>query len=133
MKAITCPQCGALVKTVSPKDKFAACDYCKAKISLPDDRQDIAENPEKAVKNEELTPYRQYQENYRKSRERADQYDAPYTYPQTDENKPVFRLILGFAAIMLIIIIISANSKGCLSRPLGDDANTPSKTTNRQK
>lgn len=38
MKAITCSQCGALVKEISLKDKFAFCDYCGAKIRLEENK-----------------------------------------------------------------------------------------------
>ena len=34
MKAITCPQCGALLEDVSLKENIARCDYCRAKILI---------------------------------------------------------------------------------------------------
>lgn len=35
MKAITCPQCGALIKEVSNRQAITECDYCEAKVLLP--------------------------------------------------------------------------------------------------
>jgi DNA-directed RNA polymerase subunit RPC12/RpoP len=37
MKAITCPQCGSLIKTVLLPQVLVECDYCGAKIT-PDER-----------------------------------------------------------------------------------------------
>ncbi len=34
MKAITCSQCGALIKRVRIRDKYAECDYCHATIPV---------------------------------------------------------------------------------------------------
>jgi DNA-directed RNA polymerase subunit RPC12/RpoP len=34
MKAITCSQCGALIKRIRERDKFAECEYCHAKIPI---------------------------------------------------------------------------------------------------
>lgn len=34
MKAITCSQCGALIKQIRERDKFAECEYCLAKIPI---------------------------------------------------------------------------------------------------
>lgn len=131
MKAIACPQCGALIKTVSNKEKFAVCEYCAAKIILPLEPESRVETP----KEPELTPYQQYQDNYRKTRERAAQYDAPYTYPQKDNDKAVLVPLLLIFLVVGIVVFISANSKSCLSRPLADDddAKIPFKTANSPK
>lgn len=47
MKAITCSQCGALIKRISLKDKFAFCDYCGAKILIGENKERIVEIIEK--------------------------------------------------------------------------------------
>lgn len=54
MKAITCPQCGALVKKISLRDKFVPCDYCGAKILFEENKERIIEIPDKTE--EQLTP-----------------------------------------------------------------------------
>ena len=112
MKAITCPQCGALVKTISPKDKFALCDYCEAKILVPENRDRIVELPDE----EKLTPWEQHQENYRKVRERAARYDAPYTNPLPEDRSYVMPLVLGGIALFLIVAF-AVSSDRCGSRP----------------
>lgn len=47
MKAITCSQCGALIKRISLTDKFAHCDYCGAKILIEENKEQIIEIREK--------------------------------------------------------------------------------------
>ncbi|MGB7068435.1 MAG: hypothetical protein WBD22_02990 [Pyrinomonadaceae bacterium] len=37
MKTFTCTQCGALIEQISLKDRWARCDYCGARILLPED------------------------------------------------------------------------------------------------
>ena len=37
MKAITCPQCGALIKEVSKHQAITECSYCEAKVLMPHD------------------------------------------------------------------------------------------------
>ena len=32
MKAITCPQCGSLIRNILPRQPIADCDYCGAKV-----------------------------------------------------------------------------------------------------
>jgi len=49
MKAITCTQCGALIKRISLREKFAFCDYCGAKILLEENKEKIVEIPEKKI------------------------------------------------------------------------------------
>ena len=124
MKAIACPQCGALIKTVSLKDNFAHCDYCEAKILLPNDKKLLIEIPdeESAKKDDkpQLTPYEQQQENYRKAKERASMYDAPYTYPQAEKNFASFVPFLIVFGGIILFTFIGANSKSCLSRPLAE-------------
>jgi hypothetical protein len=39
MKAITCPQCGAIIKRVLFDESFAVCDFCEAKIVLPKNKE----------------------------------------------------------------------------------------------
>lgn len=135
MKAITCPQCGALVKKIPLKDKFANCDYCSAKILLPDDKKLLIEIPDEegAKEKPELTPYEQHLENTRKARERVRSYDEPYMYPQTDEKSEwrVFLFVIaGFGAFFIIFF----NSKGCLSRPFADrEEKAPVKTLTSPK
>lgn len=132
MKAIACPQCGALVKTVSPGDKLESCDYCKAKIILTEDRERPVNDSERDENNNALPPYEQFQENYRKVLERAKKYDAPYTYPQK-ERDPVWILFVLVVIGILLITITGANSKSCLSRPLGTEEKTPPKILNSPK
>lgn len=127
MKAIACPQCGALLKTILLKDKFAFCDYCEAKILLPNSQFGKIEIP---AKNDakQLTPWEQHQENYRKVQERVNQYDAPNLSPLPEDRSPVMVLFLGFS-LVIIFVVIAVNSDSCLSRPLAVKEKTPPKIT----
>lgn len=49
MKAITCTQCGALIKRISLREEFALCDYCGAKILLEENKEKIVEIPDRKV------------------------------------------------------------------------------------
>ena len=118
MKAITCPQCGALVREFSLKEKFAQCDYCEAKILLEENRDRIVEIPDQP------TPYEQHQENYRKLNQRVKQYDAPYTYPQDTEppgrNLVSVLVVFGLVAVFGVIVFslfIGSLSKSPTPRP----------------
>lgn len=51
MKAITCSQCGALIKQIRKRDKFAQCEYCHAAIPILKDK--IFEISEKKAKEQE--------------------------------------------------------------------------------
>lgn len=103
MKAMTCPQCGALIRKISLKDKFAECEYCDARILLADNRDKIVEMPDKTPAIPPPTPWEQYRENYRKINERANQYNAPYTYPQ----KPQSSFIPGVIVFLVIFLFVA--------------------------
>src|SRR5688500_17527652 len=53
MKAITCSQCGALIKGISAKKEFADCQYCGAEISILIEK--IFEVPDKPPKLPQFT------------------------------------------------------------------------------
>lgn len=74
---MTCPQCGALIKKISLKEKYADCDYCEAKILLEANKDKIVEIPE-----QKSSAWDQYRENYRKINERTRQLNEPYMSPQ---------------------------------------------------
>ncbi len=123
MKAVTCPQCGALVKRISLKDKFAVCDYCGAKILLEDNRDKIVEIPDKKenVSEKQLTPWEQYRENHRKIEEKVKEnawrdYDLPEDYQPPQTRLFIFWLIFGAIGITVLIIFI-ANLESEDSKP----------------
>jgi hypothetical protein len=41
MKTFNCTQCGASVRRLSLKDRWAHCDYCKAKFLLPEEKRPV--------------------------------------------------------------------------------------------
>lgn len=102
MKAMTCPQCGALIRKISLKDKFAECEYCEARILLADNHDKIVEMPDKTPATPPPTPWEQYRENYRQINERAKQYDAPYTYPQKRQSSSLTTAIVFLVLILFV-------------------------------
>src|SRR5215204_4853600 len=46
MKAITCPQCGALIKEVSERQTITECTYCEAKVLIPRNEKYFLETDE---------------------------------------------------------------------------------------
>ncbi len=100
MKAMTCPQCGALIKKISLKEEFAVCDYCEAKILLSENKDKIVEISEK-----KLSAWEQYRENHRKIKERVRQYNEPYMNPQEpDLSSSWFVTVIVFGCIFFIVI-----------------------------
>lgn len=128
MKAVTCPQCGALVKEILLKEKFAVCDYCGAKIILSENRDRIVEiSDQKSEDKKQLTPWEQHRENYRKVNERAARYNEPHHYlqnnwpfdaPSSDSEASIFWRIFCLIGVLVAIGIVFFNSKSCLVRPL---------------
>lgn len=51
MKAITCSQCGALVKEIPVNDKFTFCAYCGAKLRLEEKTVIELREPKRELKN----------------------------------------------------------------------------------
>jgi len=41
MKTFNCTQCGASIEQISLKDRWAHCDYCKARFLLPEEKRPI--------------------------------------------------------------------------------------------
>jgi hypothetical protein len=87
---------------------------------LPINKANLIEIPDKEtvgkIEENQRTPWEQHQENYRKTKERASAYDAPYTYPLPEDKSFVFPVIVTFIGLVLAIIFLS-NSDKCGSRP----------------
>jgi DNA-directed RNA polymerase subunit RPC12/RpoP len=107
MKAMTCPQCGALIKKISLKDKFAECEYCEARILLEENRDRIVEIPDKPDV-PPPSPWEVYRENYRKVNERTRQ-PGSYDYePEPTNSSAGVVVIIGLIALVGGIIIFAA-------------------------
>ncbi len=137
MKAITCSQCGALIKKISLKEKFAVCDYCGAKILLKENRDKIVEIPDENAGEQQLSPWEQYLDNSEKIAESSKQYDAPSTYPQDTHKSMVFWVICLIPFALVLVATIGINSVSCLVRPFAEKdkktlKNTPAATIDRQ-
>ncbi|CAN5509910.1 hypothetical protein BH10ACI1_BH10ACI1_03710 [soil metagenome] len=100
MKAITCSQCGALIKKISLRDKFACCDFCGAKILIQENKESIVEISDKKEE-KTLSPWEQYRENHKKIQERANQFN----YQIDDEPQTKNLSFLGPIIIILIAVI----------------------------
>jgi len=127
MKAMTCPQCGALIRKISLREKFAECEYCDARILLADNRDKIVEVPDdtQAQPPNNLTPWEEHLENYRRVNERARRYDAPYTYPQKSASASPLTTVLVFVFIFLIA------AGGFIMLAVGMFSATPSKRSEK--
>lgn len=126
MKAMTCPQCGALIKKISLKEEFADCNYCEAKILLSENKDKIVEISEK-----KLTPIEQYRENKQKVEERVEQYNAAHGYLEESKKPSFVGTMIIFAVMGLIVLGIFGAIAASLfsSRPANLIEKTqPSKT-----
>lgn len=114
MKAMTCPQCGALIKRISLKDKFAECEYCEARILLEENRDRIVELPDKPAV-PPPSPWEEYRQNYQKANERAAEFNSPYHNPTPTDTSFAGPLIVG-VIVLVAGIIIFAGLKNSSSR-----------------
>lgn len=132
MKAITCTQCGALIKRISRRDDFALCDYCGAKMLVEENKTPIVETSDKpeTAAGKPLAPWDQYRENRRKTEERARQFDHLDNYAEETGSKhyPAIGalVIIGIAGILTFIFALSSNT--CQSRLANLKEKTPVKT-----
>jgi hypothetical protein len=126
MKAMTCPQCGALIKRISLKDKFAVCDYCEVRILLEENRDRIVEMPDKPAE-KQLSPWEEYRANYEKVNARVRQLDSPHLQPPPDTSF-VGPLIVG-VIVLIAGIIIFAGLKNSKSPSAGTQPKAALKTT----
>ncbi len=135
MKAMTCPQCGALMKKISLKDKFAECEYCEARILLEENRDRIVELSAKPAE-KELSPWEQYRENYRKINERAGQFDhldhLDHDSVPLNPSRALL-LIIGLivlgAGIIMVIALKSGSSRSANPTPKTTLRTTPPPVT----
>ncbi len=91
MKAITCPQCGGLIRHILPRQPIAECDYCGAKVVA--DRQSSTPEPF----DDEAAKFRTLEN---------------YVQPRTP-MQPIFigiSLVGVFALVLLIIALIPTKS-----------------------
>ncbi len=118
MKAITCSQCGALIKRISLKDKFANCDYCGAKILIEENKARIIEIRDKVTP---PPPNRTFPQLDKRERDRLFQtmVELNNDADSNDDTKKVLKAIsavfvIGLFIILPIIFVAvfkSANSK----------------------
>lgn len=114
MKAMTCLQCGAIIKKISRRDEFAHCAYCDAKILIEENKDRIIEINDKNAPEKPLSGWEQYRENRRKVEERARQYDYLDNYSEepASRNYPIVGMfvIVGIAGISTLILAVNSDS-----------------------
>lgn len=95
MKAITCSQCGALIKRIRIRDKFAECEYCHATIPILKDKVIVIPDKEKPINTNTQVPLQSYVK-----------YSSKYeTDPYGSSADPVERTILGALIFGTILIV----------------------------
>lgn len=132
MKAMTCPQCGALIKRISLKDKFAVCDYCEVRILLEENRDRIVEIPDKPAA-PPPSPWEEYRENYRKVNERTQQFDRldhlDHDSIPSNPSRPLLLLIIGLivfgAGIITVVVLKNSSSRSANTQPRAVRTTTP--------
>jgi len=115
MKAMICPQCGGSIRKISLKENFAVCDYCEAQILLQENQDKIVEIPDETANQNQLTPWEQYRENYRKIEEKAKYNNEFFTYEE--EPKPPSS-VLPAVIIFLVIGLFAAGGFALLAGSL---------------
>lgn len=117
MKAITCSQCGALIKRISLKDKFAHCDYCGAQILIEENKKRIIEIRDEVTP---PPPKRTFPKLDKRERDRlfktlVEQNNDANSYDDTRKTLTVVLAIFAiglftFVPIVLVAIFKAANS-----------------------
>ncbi len=96
MKAITCSQCGALIKRIRISDKFAECEYCFA--AIPIEKEKVVELPDKKVETEKKP----------NTNINSGKWTSPYEINiDTEPETPIIGSIIVFGGISLFIIGIA--------------------------
>ncbi len=107
MKAITCSQCGALIKDISAKKKFADCCYCGAEIPILLEK--IFEVPDKPAAQPVKLPRFNDNEKANLFKELDDNSNAV-----KESSVPITILVIificGLAAILPISLLIAVSS-----------------------
>lgn len=118
MKAITCSQCGALIKRISLKDKFAHCDYCGAKILIEENKERIIEIRDRVTPSPPKKTYPQLdkQERDRLFNTMVELNNDDDSYDDTKRTITIILavFIIGFftvAPIILVSVFKSVKSK----------------------
>ncbi len=98
MKAITCSQCGALIKRIQEGDRFADCDYCHARIPIAKEKiLEVSEDLPKKPK-EDISAYDLYVKNKEKYGANLD--------PEPQYSFVGFVLVIGGSAVFLVFIFL---------------------------
>lgn len=95
MKAITCSQCGALIKRIRERDRFAVCEYCRAKIPIQKEKVIIVPDKPEKPKLRELS------EKEKANVFESVELDDEVVFGFTDEAKAV-----GFITLAVFLIAV---------------------------
>jgi hypothetical protein len=123
VKAITCPQCGALIKKISLRDKFAFCDYCTAKILLPEDKGKLVEDSDETGA-PQMTPYQQYLKTREENARKYAAMNPPVYNPTDDDDRNVWKVFLVVTSVILLVIFFGVTGRSCLDRPFNSTNKT---------
>jgi len=121
MKAITCPQCGALIKEVSERQAMTECTYCEAKVLIPRNNKYFLETDESEKR---ISP----NENIKKSGTQtiwnspfSDQSVYSETFDKNHKSKNnvaavITVLCVGFFVLIVISAGVSSRKKAAQTR-----------------
>lgn len=106
MKALACPQCGAIIKKISDRQTFAECEYCHSKILVPKDK--IFEITDEQAENANIS--REGNKTIWKSpfeNESGYQVDERLPYSSTDQSNygGLYAVMAAIAAVFFVTFI----------------------------
>lgn len=102
MKAITCSQCGALIKGISSKKEFTDCKYCGAEIPVLLEK--IFEVPDKPAV--EQPKFEQFTENEKANLFRSADDDSNIVY-ETNAWRNIVGICIGCGVLFMMWLILS--------------------------
>lgn len=121
MKAITCSQCGALIKRIDTKDKFVACEYCHAKIPIQKEKVFVI--------HEQIPPKPKLRKLSDKEKNQIfTSVDDNYV-PFLDDDTKNWLVIIGFVILAIGLTVFLAYSSSNDGKTSEQPKNFESKTT----
>lgn len=107
MKAITCSQCGALIKGISMQKKVVVCKYCGSEMFLKNFQEKVIEIPDKdADKVKTKTDWEIYLERHREMRERSEIIQSETSFDYDFQGWKILGVIVVIASVIGFAVLM---------------------------
>ncbi|MEZ5426204.1 MAG: energy transducer TonB [Pyrinomonadaceae bacterium] len=101
MKAITCSQCGAVIKRIRIRDKYAHCDYCDAVFPIEEKKVIEIPSPPGEDQTQQLSNWEIYLRNREEVKKK---YPEPVIPVETEVDDLALFKIVAFLSIIAAVV-----------------------------